>query len=77
MGFLPAIEIAEMWGVSERSVRNYCAQSRVSGAFLTGKSWIQLPDGICIKRMLATPLYRGGSFSITALTAFSFSLPDM
>ena len=28
-----------MWGVSERSVRNYCAQGRVPGAFLTGKTW--------------------------------------
>jgi hypothetical protein len=25
--------------VSERSVRNYCAQGRVNGAFLTGKTW--------------------------------------
>ena len=39
MGFLSATEIAELWGVSERSVRNYCAQGRVSGSFLTGKTW--------------------------------------
>ena len=39
MGFLSAKEIAEAWGVSERSVRNYCAQGRVPGAFLTGKTW--------------------------------------
>lgn len=39
MGFLSAAEIAEIWGVSERSVRNYCAQGRVPGAFLTGKTW--------------------------------------
>ena len=25
--------------MSERSVRNYCAQGRVNGAFLTGKTW--------------------------------------
>jgi Fic family protein len=39
MGFLSVAEIAELWGVSERSVRNYCAQGRVPGAFLTGKTW--------------------------------------
>lgn len=39
VGFLSAAEIAELWGVSERSVRNYCAHGRVPGAFLTGKTW--------------------------------------
>ena len=39
MGFLSSAEIAKLWGVSERSVRNYCAQGRVPGAFLTGKTW--------------------------------------
>ena len=32
-------EIAKKWNVSERSVRNYCAQGRVDGAFLTDKTW--------------------------------------
>ena len=32
-------EIAKKWNVSERSARNYCAQGRVDGAFLTGKTW--------------------------------------
>ena len=32
-------EIAKKWNVSESSVRNYCAQGRVDGAFLTGKAW--------------------------------------
>ena len=39
MGFLSAAEIAELWGISERSVRNYCATGRVPGAFLVGKTW--------------------------------------
>ena len=39
MRYLSVIEIAEKWGVSERSVRNYCANGRVNGAFLTGKTW--------------------------------------
>jgi Fic family protein len=32
-------EIASLWNISERSVRNYCAEGRVPGAFLTGKTW--------------------------------------
>ncbi len=39
MQYLSVVEISKMWNVSERSVRNYCAQGRVDGAFLTGKSW--------------------------------------
>lgn len=43
MRYLSVKEMAEKWGVSERSVRNYCAQGRVPGAFLTGKIW-NIPD---------------------------------
>lgn len=39
MRYLSVTKIAKKWNVSERSVRNYCAQGRVSGAFLTGKTW--------------------------------------
>ena len=39
MRYLSVTEIAEKWDVSERSVRNYCAQGRVNGAFITGKTW--------------------------------------
>lgn len=39
MGYLSVAEIAIKWNMSERSVRNYCAQGRVIGAFLTGKIW--------------------------------------
>ena len=39
MRYLSVTEIAAKWAVSERSVRNYCAQGRVNGAFLTGKTW--------------------------------------
>ena len=39
MQYLSVAEIAKKWNVSERSVRNYCAKGRVSGAFLTGKKW--------------------------------------
>ena len=39
MGYLSVADIAKKWRLSERAVRNYCAQGRVSGAFLTGKTW--------------------------------------
>lgn len=32
-------EKAKRWGISERSVRNYCAHGRVPGAVLVGKTW--------------------------------------
>ena len=35
-------ETAKIWQISERSVRNYCAQGRVPGAILDGKIW-QIP----------------------------------
>ena len=39
MGYLSVNETAKKWHISERSVRNYCAQGRVNGAVLTGKAW--------------------------------------
>lgn len=30
---------AEKWGVSERSVRNYCAEGKIPGSVLEGKTW--------------------------------------
>ena len=39
MEYLSVVEIAKKWGISERSVRNYCAQGRVIGAILVGKTW--------------------------------------
>ncbi|MEE0290790.1 MAG: Fic family protein [Lachnospiraceae bacterium] len=39
MRYLSAAEISKKWDVSERSVRNYCANGRVPGAFLTRKMW--------------------------------------
>ena len=39
MLYLSVAEVADLWGISQRGVRNYCAQGRVPGAFLTGKTW--------------------------------------
>ena len=39
MNYISVAEAAKRWGLSERSVRNYCAQGRIPGALLTGKTW--------------------------------------
>ncbi len=51
MKYLSVTEIAKRWNLSERSVRNYCAQGKIEGAFLTGKTWnipedAQKPDRV-------------------------------
>lgn len=39
MRYISVGEMAKKWNMSERSVRNYCTQGRVQGAFLKGKTW--------------------------------------
>lgn len=39
MKYISVAEAAKRWGISERSVRNYCANGRIPDAFLTGKTW--------------------------------------
>lgn len=39
MQYVSVLEMAKKWNVSERSVRNYCANKRVEGAFLSNKTW--------------------------------------
>lgn len=43
MKFITAKETAQKWGISERSVRHYCAEGRIEGAVLIGKTW-SIPD---------------------------------
>lgn len=39
MKYYSVTEIARKWEISERTVRNYCAEGRIPNAFLTGKTW--------------------------------------
>ena len=39
VNYISAEEASQKWQISERSVRNYCAQGRVEGALLEGKTW--------------------------------------
>ena len=61
MKYLSVTETAKKWNLSERSVRNYCALGKISGAFLTGKTWnipedAQKPDRANKKAVLPTTL---------------------
>lgn len=44
MDYLTVAQAAKKWGVSERSVRGYCAAGKIGGAFLSGKIWC-IPAG--------------------------------
>lgn len=39
MAYMSVKEWAEQHGVSERTARNYCAQGKIEGAYLIGKTW--------------------------------------
>lgn len=39
MKYLSVVEFASLHGISERTVRNYCASGKLEGSFLTGKTW--------------------------------------
>ena len=39
MKFLSVAQVAKNWNLSERTVRNYCANGKIPDAFLTGKTW--------------------------------------
>ena len=40
MEYISVVQFAEKYGISERTARNYCAEGKIEGAFLTGKTWI-------------------------------------
>ena len=39
MEYISVAKMAEKWGLSERSVRNYCAHGRIRDAKFIGKTW--------------------------------------
>ena len=39
MKYISVSQAAKKWGISERSVRGYCADGKIDGAFLKGKTW--------------------------------------
>lgn len=60
MDYISAKEYARSHGISERTVRNYCARGRLPGAVLVGKTWsiptdVRLPERINA-RTIVSPL---------------------
>lgn len=44
-GYVSVAEAAKKWGVSERSVRNYCSIGKIPNAVLVGKTWY-IPENV-------------------------------
>ena len=49
MEYISVSQFAERYGVSERTVRNYCAMGKIDGAFQVGKSW-NIPAGATLPK---------------------------
>ena len=61
MEYLSVAQFAKKYGVSERTARNYCAQGKIEGAFLTGKTWnipadAELPRRKNVRSQQVSPL---------------------
>jgi Fic family protein len=57
MKYLSVSETAKRWGLSERSVRNYCKQGRVLGAYLDGKTWL-IPENAIKPERKGTRIFK-------------------
>ena len=51
MEYASVAKMAKKWGISERSVRNYCAQGRIPGVKLIGKTWYIPEDAMKPERI--------------------------
>ena len=54
MKYISVGTFAEKYGISERTVRNYCASEKLEGAFLTGKTWNIPEDAVLPSRKSST-----------------------
>ena len=50
MEYISVVEFAVKYGVSERTVRNYCAKGKIEGAVLIGKTWSIPKDALLPQR---------------------------
>lgn len=77
MEYISVVQFAEKYGISERTARNYCAEGKIDGAFLTGKTWNIPADAELPKRgrMRLSPLLSLLSlFSAIVFFRYSFYL---
>jgi Fic family protein len=52
MYYLSVSKFAKKWKIPERTVRHYCAIGKISGAFITGKTWNIPEDAVIPKKYL-------------------------
>ena len=50
MEYISVKQFAEKFGISERTARNYCANGKIEGIFLTGKTWNIPADAVLPRR---------------------------
>ncbi len=50
MEYISVKQFAEKFGISERTARNYCANGKIEGIFLTGKTWNIPADAVLPQR---------------------------
>ena len=50
MEYISVVEFAEKYGISERTVRNYCAKGKIEGAVRIGKTWSLPKDALLPQR---------------------------
>lgn len=55
MDTLSSLQFAALYGLSDRTVRNYCRQGKIAGAFLTGKTWNIPADALPPERRGKSP----------------------
>ena len=53
MEFISVSQFADKFGISERTARNYCANGKIEGVFLTGKTWNIPVDAVLPERKLS------------------------
>ena len=54
MRYISVSEFAQKNNISERTVRNYCSNGKIEGAFLTGKTW-NIPEDAALPVRRSTP----------------------
>ena len=51
MDYISVKQFAQKHGISERTIRNYCATGKINGAFLVGKTW-NIPENASLPSSL-------------------------
>ena len=71
MHYISVSDAAKKWNVSERSVRNYCAEGRVYGAVLVGKIWMIPEEAVKPMRISGGKKTEEKATALNVLSLFS------